>query len=357
MSTSEINTSTATSVTATEEKNAPTLAEVVRKYKTKEIIDFLRKEEDLELVQEDYDIIEKERINGRAFLKIAEEKLRSYGMPGQILLTSLRNLASSLREVLIRYGLESEGTDKIPLFSLQTYEIKDSDKHFEHCMAEILVRLKNYGTLVVDSLEAMRNEYVVAILHTAINITRDSTGEELSMRPEYEVIGDESTGRVDFAIKKAENLICVTEDKPQRNVVERFAQNIVQLESSFQTNKRKRKRDYEDDFDYLYGSKLSFSIEFSEDALDKESVEYQALRNGVKKVLGIVVGLLKDRACAEDDPPSKKKARISFEKIGCILHRRHVSRAESRIFVFIFACINKKISWQISATARRPKNM
>ncbi len=77
MSTSEINTpaSTATSVTATEEKNAPTLAEVVRKYKTKEIIDFLRKEEDLELVQEDYDIIEKERINGRAFLKIAEEKL------------------------------------------------------------------------------------------------------------------------------------------------------------------------------------------------------------------------------------------------------------------------------------------
>jgi hypothetical protein len=131
--------------------------------------------------------------------------------------------------------------------------------------------------------------------------------------------------------QKAENLICVTEDKPQRNVFEGFAQNIVQLESSFQTNKRKRKRDYEDDFDYLYGivtttrdwhfllytpgkisqgSKLSFSIEFSEDALDKESVEYQALRNGVNKVLGIVVGLLKDRACAEDDPPSKKKARI-----------------------------------------------
>ncbi|GES78733.1 hypothetical protein GLOIN_2v1727104 [Rhizophagus clarus] len=63
------------------------------------------------------------------------------------------------------------------------------------------VRLKNYGTLVVDSLEAMRNEYVVAILHTAINVTRDATGDELSMRPEYEVIGDESTGRVDFAIK------------------------------------------------------------------------------------------------------------------------------------------------------------
>ena len=68
-------------------------------------------------------------------------------------------------------------------------------------MAEILVRLKNYGSLVVDSLEAMRNEYVVAILHTAINITRDATGREFSMRPEYKVTGDESSGRVDFAIK------------------------------------------------------------------------------------------------------------------------------------------------------------
>ncbi len=44
--------------------------------------------------------------------------------------------------------------------------------------------------------------------------------------------------------------------------------------------------------------------------MDKESVEYQMLRNGVKRVLGVVVGLLKDRACAEDDSPSKKKARI-----------------------------------------------
>ncbi|CAB4433028.1 unnamed protein product [Rhizophagus irregularis] len=158
-------------------------------------------------------------------------------------------------------------------------------------MAEILVRLKNYGTLVVDSLEAMRNEHIVTILHTTINITRDDTGKKLSMRPEYEVISE----------KETENLICITEDKPQRNV-EGFAQNIKQLESLFQTNKRKRKR--ED------GSKLPFSIEFSEDALVKESVEYQTLRNGVKKVLGVLVGLLKDRACAEDDSLSKKKASI-----------------------------------------------
>ena len=59
MSVSETNTpaSTSTSVTATEEKNAPTLAEVVRKYKTKELIDFLSKDEDLELDDEELEII------------------------------------------------------------------------------------------------------------------------------------------------------------------------------------------------------------------------------------------------------------------------------------------------------------
>jgi hypothetical protein len=30
----------------------------------------------------------------------------------------------------------------------------------------------------------------------------------------------------------------------------------------------------------------------------------------VKEVLEIIVGLLKDRVCAEDESPSKKKARI-----------------------------------------------
>ncbi|GES88290.1 hypothetical protein GLOIN_2v1587390 [Rhizophagus clarus] len=300
--------STSTTVAGNE---TVSLADEIKKYKTEALIEYLQKEEDLGLEEEDFEIIRKQRVNGRDFLKITEEKLEKW-------------------EVLARYGIGSDGTDTIPLFSLQTHEIQDSDEHFKQCMAEILVRLKNYGTLVVDSLEAMRNEYVVAILHSAINITRDATGKELSMRPEYEVIGDESTGRVDYAIKDAENLICITEDKPQRNVIEGFAQNIKQLESSYETNKRKRKRDDGDDFDYLYGivttardwhfllytpgkisqgSKLPLSIEFSEDALDKKSPEYQTLCNGVKKVLSVVVGIIKDRACVEEEP-ERKKARI-----------------------------------------------
>ena len=54
-------------------------------------------------------------------------------------------------------------------------------------MTEILVKLKNYWSLVMDrqdSSEAMRNDYVVEISH----ITKDNMEKEFSMRPEYEVI-------------------------------------------------------------------------------------------------------------------------------------------------------------------------
>src|SRR3990170_1363171 len=57
-----------------------TLADEIKKYKTKELIDFLRKEKDLELEPENYDIIEKGRINGCTFFKITKEEYMQDGM-------------------------------------------------------------------------------------------------------------------------------------------------------------------------------------------------------------------------------------------------------------------------------------
>ena len=112
-------------------------------------------------------------------------------------------------------------------------------------------------------------------------------------------------------------------------IIEGFAQNIAQLESSYETNKRKRKR-VEDDFDYLYGivttardwhfllyspgaisrgSEAPYTIEFNKKALDKNSEEYHSLCTGVRNVLGVIVGLLKDRACS-DEAPDRKRAKI-----------------------------------------------
>ena len=66
-------------------------------------------------------------------------------------------------------------------------------------MEEILGRLCFYGTLQPDSLEAMHNEYVMVLLHASIRIVI-----ELSMHPQYGIVGEESKGRVDFAIKVCE---------------------------------------------------------------------------------------------------------------------------------------------------------
>ena len=62
--------STSTTVAGNE---TVSLADEIKKYKTKELIDFLRKEEDLELDDDDLKIIEKEKITGRAFLKVTKE--------------------------------------------------------------------------------------------------------------------------------------------------------------------------------------------------------------------------------------------------------------------------------------------
>jgi hypothetical protein len=193
------------------------LADEIKKYKSKELIDFLCKEEDLELEEEDLEIIRKQRVNGRDFFKITKEELERHGMklgPATRLVDfakeckdkKLKAFSSylSLSEVLAEYGLDSDDIDSIPLFEPQIHEIQDDNKVFKRCMEEILGRLRSYGTLQPDSLEAMRNEYVVALLHASIHIVMDITDKELSMRPQYGIVGEESRGRVDYAIKVGE---------------------------------------------------------------------------------------------------------------------------------------------------------
>ncbi|PKY44499.1 hypothetical protein RhiirA4_419098 [Rhizophagus irregularis] len=154
------------------------------------------------------------------------------------------------------------GTDTIPIFPLQTHETQDFNKHFEHCVENDLFKMKHYESLVGDV-----------------------TKKEFSMRPEFEIIGEESSGRADYAIKI------------QRSILKGYAQNIKRLESSHEMNK-KRKRD-DNDFKYLYRiitspgkisqtSEVPLTIEFNKKALDKGSEEHQTLCNGVKKILGAI---------------------------------------------------------------------
>ena len=61
---------------------------------------------------------------------------------------------------------------------------------------------------VVDSNEAMRCEYISTILHASLYIVkRIISDKELTLVPQLEVVGEESTGRVDYAIKALEELL------------------------------------------------------------------------------------------------------------------------------------------------------
>src|SRR5947207_9497492 len=116
------------------------------------------------------------------------------------------------------------------------------------------------GTLLADSNEAMRCEYISTILHASLYIVkRITTDKELTLAPQLEVVSEESTGQVDYAIKALEELICITEGKLHQ-VTMGFAQNLVQCESALQVNKKNRKRKsgdaFGEDFDYIYTASL-----------------------------------------------------------------------------------------------------
>jgi len=139
---------------------------------------------------------------------------------------------------------------------------------------------------------------------------------------------------VDYAIKKIidglfEEIICITEGK-QNQPGKGVAQNLMQCKSSCDMNlnmlKKKRKSDeaFGSEYEYVYGivttatdwyfilhsteaiyctSKTEYRISLTEDAL-KDSTD---LRKNVKRILEVIVGLLKDRVSASEEPANKKR--------------------------------------------------
>ncbi|GBC16435.2 hypothetical protein GLOIN_2v1790575 [Rhizophagus irregularis DAOM 181602=DAOM 197198] len=119
-----------------------------QKYKTDALIEFLQREEDLEL--DDLKVIHEEKVNGRDFLKLTEEKLERHGMK----LGPASRLADFIKES--KYGIDGNGIGAIRQFPPKTYTLKDDDEELKQCIREIKRRLGNMGTILADSNEAMR---------------------------------------------------------------------------------------------------------------------------------------------------------------------------------------------------------
>ena len=82
------------------------------------------------------------------------------------------------------------------------------------------------GSILANSNEAMRCEYILAIFHASLYIVKRIIDKELTLAPQLKIIGEESTGRVDYAIKALEKLLCITEGKLDQVVIG-FTQNLV----------------------------------------------------------------------------------------------------------------------------------
>ncbi|GBC00295.1 hypothetical protein RclHR1_03800011 [Rhizophagus clarus] len=134
------------------------------------------------------------------FTESLGQKLRNY--------SSLKTL-DDLKEML-------HGILTLFFFSAVFEEISDDDKAFEHCMEDIILKLSNEETMA-DANEATRCEFISAILHASIAITKKLTSQDIFIVLRKDISGEYSTGRVDYAIKALEDLLCITEGKT-RNI-------------------------------------------------------------------------------------------------------------------------------------------
>ncbi|CAG8672170.1 18837_t:CDS:2 [Dentiscutata erythropus] len=251
---------------------------------------------------------------------IKEQKLRSF---------SSYKTVEELKELLRDYKVNGDNITSIKQFNPIFEKIDDDDEALKQCIAEITLRLAQIKSMT-DANEATRCTFIESILHASIAVARRQTNKEIDIEYQRDISGEETSGRVDYAISGIEDLLCITEGKP-RNIKIGYLQNIKQLESSFHTNKKRTvDQAFNDDgYDYLYGivstgvdwhfimftsdglyctSKTEYQIDLTKKVL-RDSREN--LRDSIKQIIGIIVGLLKDRAMA----PENKRRRVQ-EKIG-----------------------------------------
>jgi hypothetical protein len=107
-----------------------TLAEEIKKYKTEDLINFLKEQEDLQLNDVHFKILREQEITGYNFLELTKEDFLSYGLKGGPATTLAKFVKEckeqkkkafssyrSLKDVLAKYNISSGAIKEIPQFS------------------------------------------------------------------------------------------------------------------------------------------------------------------------------------------------------------------------------------------------
>src|SRR4051794_38222307 len=76
---------------------------------------------------------------------------------------------------------------------------------------------------MTDANEATCCEFILVILYASIAIAKKLTSQDIFIVLQKDISSEDATGRVDYAIKSLEELLCITEGKP-RNIKIGYAQ-------------------------------------------------------------------------------------------------------------------------------------
>ena len=66
---------------------------------------------------------------------------------------------------------------------------------------------------MTDANEATCYEFISSILHASIAIAKKFTSQDIFIVLQKDISGEDATGRVDYAIKSLEDLLCITKEK------------------------------------------------------------------------------------------------------------------------------------------------
>ncbi|GBC08834.1 hypothetical protein RclHR1_08410007 [Rhizophagus clarus] len=194
--------------------------------------------------------------------------------------------------MLCRNKVNGEDITSIKQFTSVFEKVNDNDKAFKHCMEDIILKLLNVE-IMTNINKVTCGKFISTILYASITIAKKLTFQDIFIVLQKNVSSENATGRVDYAIKSLEDLLCITKGK-LCNIIIRYAQ----LKSAFQTNKKKRTADQafgNDYFDYIYsivitGTEWYFIIYTPDGIYSTNESEYQInlMKSAVKNNLELL---------------------------------------------------------------------
>ncbi|GES74345.1 hypothetical protein GLOIN_2v1780729 [Rhizophagus clarus] len=200
-----------------------------------------------------------------------------------------RGLCQRIKEKKLRtsssrkYGIDGNEIGAIGQFPPKKYSIKDDNEESKQCIRELKRRLGNMRSIVVDSNDAVRSEYISTILHAPLFSRSLSTSRK--------------GNHIRWALASLRILF--------------------QCESALQVNKKKRTADKVSRMTstiFMELSQRSLSV-LIESALKEDSEDEKEVYKNVKREMEIIVGLLKDRVEFVKDPAIRKqRVQGYFEK-------------------------------------------